>query len=84
MEDALERAKAVAGGNTGLALALTARGNAITAQAVSQWKRVPAQRALEVELVTGVARHELRPDIYPAPGAETLPAPALEATGTAA
>lgn len=46
---------------------------AVTPQALSQWERVPALRALEVERITGVPRHELRPDIYPAP-AETVAA----------
>lgn len=44
-----------------------ARRLGITPQALSQWKRVPPLRALLVERVTGIPRHELRPDIYPAP-----------------
>jgi DNA-binding transcriptional regulator YiaG len=38
---------------------------------VMRWelRRVPAERVLEVERVTGVSRHELRPDLYPAPTA---------------
>jgi DNA-binding transcriptional regulator YdaS (Cro superfamily) len=28
---------------------------------------VPAERAIDVESITGVPRHELRPDIYPPP-----------------
>lgn len=28
-------------------------------------KGVPAERVLEVERITGVSRHDLRPDIYP-------------------
>jgi DNA-binding transcriptional regulator YdaS (Cro superfamily) len=39
----------------------------ITSQAISQWRRIPAERVLEVERVTGIPRHELRPDIYPPP-----------------
>lgn len=39
----------------------------ITAQAISQWTRVPVERVLDVERITGVPRHELRPDIYPIP-----------------
>ncbi len=35
--------------------------------AVSQWKRVPAERVLDVEKITGVPRHLLRPDLYPHP-----------------
>jgi DNA-binding transcriptional regulator YdaS (Cro superfamily) len=33
--------------------------------AVSQWVQVPVERVLEVERITGIPRHELRPDIYP-------------------
>lgn len=39
----------------------------VSPQALSQWKRVPPLRVLDVERVTGVPRHELRPDLYPAP-----------------
>lgn len=39
----------------------------VTRSAVHQWPRIPAERVLEVERVTGVPRHELRPDIYPPP-----------------
>lgn len=42
-----------------------ARALGITIGAVSQWDRVPAERVLDVERVTGISRHELRPDIYP-------------------
>ncbi|SHF04513.1 DNA-binding transcriptional regulator YdaS, prophage-encoded, Cro superfamily [Kaistia soli DSM 19436] len=38
----------------------------ISLQAVSQWKCIPSGRVLAVERVTGVPRHVLRPDIYPA------------------
>lgn len=60
--DALERAKEKAGGPSGLAAAI---GNQITPQAISQWKRVPAERVHDVERATGIPRHELRPDLYP-------------------
>lgn len=60
MDEALERAKLVAGGASGLASKL---GN-ITSQAVSQWKRVPADRVIAVEALTGISRHELRPDVF--------------------
>lgn len=38
----------------------------ITHGAISQWDRVPAERVLDVERETGIPRHELRPDLYPA------------------
>ncbi len=48
----------------GSSLALSSR-LGVTPQALSQWRRVPASRVLAVEQATGVARHELRPDLYP-------------------
>lgn len=64
-EAALEKAKQVAGGTAKLAAILN-----ITSQAISQWDRVPIERVLEVERLTGVPRYEQRPDIYPAPQPE--------------
>lgn len=37
----------------------------VTKQAVSDWERIPAERVLKVEQHTGVARGDLRPDLYP-------------------
>lgn len=37
----------------------------VTPGAVYQWRRVPAERVLDVERITGISRHELRPDLYP-------------------
>jgi|TARA_R110000796_G_scaffold21207_3_gene62514 DNA-binding transcriptional regulator YdaS (Cro superfamily) len=42
-----------------------AEGLGITTQAISQWRRVPAERVLSVERLTGVCRQDLRPDLYP-------------------
>lgn len=43
----------------------------ITPGALSQWIRVPAEHVLEIESLTGISRHELRPDIFgPAPAEE--------------
>jgi len=39
----------------------------LSSQAISQWKRVPAERVLLVEAATGISRHDLRPDLYPLP-----------------
>ena len=65
MEKALENAKAAAGGSSGLARAISeATGYPITPQAVGQWRIVPPTRVLMVERITGVSRHDLRPDIY--------------------
>ena len=61
-DPALERAITEAGGTAALARTIN-----VTPQAISQWDRVPAERALAVEQATGgkVTRHELRPDLYP-------------------
>lgn len=42
----------------------------ITHGAISQWSRVPAERVLDVERVTGIPRHQLRPDLYPSEASE--------------
>jgi pyruvate,orthophosphate dikinase len=62
---ALERAISEAGGTAALARTIN-----VTPQAISQWDRVPAERALAVESATGgkVTRQELRPDLYPSTG----------------
>jgi DNA-binding transcriptional regulator YdaS (Cro superfamily) len=59
-KEALKRAIDAAGGLAGLAGPL-----GITIQAISQWDEVPPLRVLAVERVSGVSRHELRPDLYP-------------------
>lgn len=63
MEAALTEAKRIAGGNVGLAKEI----GSITPQAVSQWKCVPPKQVIAVERVTGIPRHVLRPDVFPAP-----------------
>jgi DNA-binding transcriptional regulator YdaS (Cro superfamily) len=39
----------------------------VTPQAISQWKRIPADRVPDLERVSGIPRHELRPDMWEAP-----------------
>lgn len=61
--EALLRAAAAFGGFAELGRQL-----GVTPQAVGNWHmrgRVPAERVLEIERITGVSRHMLRPDIYP-------------------
>jgi DNA-binding transcriptional regulator YdaS (Cro superfamily) len=51
------------GGVVKLSLAL-----GLSRAAVSQWERVPAERVLDVERLTGISRYQLRPDVFgPAP-----------------
>lgn len=64
---AIVRACEVVGSQSGLAVAVN-----VTPQAVYQWVKrgyCPAERVLAIEAATGgrVMRHELRPDLYPAP-----------------
>ncbi|QAZ45922.1 Cro/CI family transcriptional regulator [Mesorhizobium sp. Pch-S] len=59
----LDEAVAAVGGASALSRHLQ-----ITPQAVVQWKKCPADRVLEVERLSGISRHALRPDIFgPAP-----------------
>jgi DNA-binding transcriptional regulator YdaS (Cro superfamily) len=64
MENFCEQAKDKAGGPAALAKAL---GGTLTSQAVSQWRKVPAERVLDVERITGISRHDLRPDVFGVP-----------------
>lgn len=47
--------------------AALAKAVGVSPMAVSHWKvrGVPARHVLQIESVTGVTRHELRPDLYP-------------------
>lgn len=52
-----------------------ARQLGIKPPSVYEWKvrrRIPAERVLEIERLTGISRHDLRPDVYgPAPENES-------------
>lgn len=60
MDKVLQKAIKVAGGYSALAKAI-----GVKRQAVHQWTRVPVMKVLKVELVTGISRYDLRPDVYP-------------------
>lgn len=51
----------------GMNLSGLARLVGIDRSGATRWARnkIPAERVLEVEKATGIARHHLRPDIYP-------------------
>ena len=55
----LKRAIDAAGGLQSLSKAL-----GLTPQAVSQWHEIPPRRVLALEKLSGISRHELRPDIF--------------------
>ena len=59
-EAALKAAIEKAGGYAKLGRAL-----GISGPAISQWRECPPLRVIAVEKVSGVSRHDLRPDLYP-------------------
>ena len=68
--EALARAAEIAKGQVGLANAIgTTQSNVWTWLNKSK-RGVPAEWAGKIEEATGVPRHELRPDIFPAPAAD--------------
>lgn len=48
-------------------VASLARALNVSHAAIRQWdfSRIPAERVLQVESITGISRHDLRPDLYP-------------------
>lgn len=56
-----QKAVSAAGGS-----AVIAREIGISIAAITLWKRrgIPAQRVLDVERLTGISRHTLRPDVF--------------------
>lgn len=39
----------------------------LTRSAIHQWDRVPAERVVEIERITGISREDLRPDLFRKP-----------------
>lgn len=65
----LQEAIRAAGGVTELA-----RRIGISQPSVSNWERIPAERVLSVEAITGISRDVLRPDLYVGGAAEDVDA----------
>jgi len=63
-KNALLKACIAVGGQTALAHALGLRSQGTISGWLSRG-RPPAERVLNIERVSGVSRHELRPDLYP-------------------
>lgn len=62
-QTAIQKAARAAGGQSALARSLQ-----VTPQAVQKMcatGSVPAVRVIQIEALTGVSRHDLRPDLYP-------------------
>jgi DNA-binding transcriptional regulator YdaS (Cro superfamily) len=59
ISDGLREAIKKAGGLRALARAL-----GISQTSLAQWRRIPADRLVQVEAVTGIDRTVLRPDLY--------------------
>lgn len=75
MDDMLQEAVRRAGG-----LRVLARALGVSHQAILQWNRAPPRRVLDIERLTGVPRHDLRPDLYSAGEAHAPPpVPPVEA-----
>ena len=72
-DDGLAQAIDAAGGVRPLARAL-----GVSQPAVSNWKRVPADRVLAVESATGIMRTALRPDLYPVDAMAFQPRPDID------
>lgn len=64
MANAAAKAAKAVGGQSALARLLECTPQAV--QKMCATGRIPAERVLKIEELTGVSRHELRPDLYPA------------------
>lgn len=61
--NAAKKAAAAVGGQSALARELGCTPQAV--QRMCATGRIPAERVLRIEKITGIPRHELRPDLYP-------------------
>ena len=71
MREALAKAIGVAGNQTAFALLVSTADRPVSQQLVSCWLRkgeLPAELVLRVEMLTGVKRESLRPDVFLPPG----------------
>lgn len=70
---ALEKAVDLAGSQAELARRISTSEKTVKQQHIWNWlnrdKKVPPENVLDIERATGVSRHDLRPDIYPAEAA---------------
>ena len=67
MREALAKAINLAGGQAAFAMLVSTQERPISQQLVSYWFRkgeLPAELVLRVEILTGVPRVELRPDVF--------------------
>lgn len=67
MREALAKAIDLAGGQTAFALLVSTEDRPVSQQLVSYWFRkgeLPAELVLRVERLTGIARDDLRPDVF--------------------
>jgi len=67
MHEALAKAINVAGGQAAFAVLVSTQERHVSQQLVSYWFRkgeLPAELVLRVEILTGVPRDELRPDVF--------------------
>lgn len=60
----VDAAVVAAGNQTRLAKAI-----GVSHQAITHWRRIPAELVIRVEQATGIPREQLRPDIFLAPRA---------------
>ncbi len=53
----------------------------LTRQALQQWREIPPRRVKAIERITGIPRHELRPDLWDRPDDEAASSRPLAGAG---